>query len=259
MRFGLITPVFEGCLASLELLFKDLEQQTFKDWEWILCNNGQSNAYRDFVQEKHAMLSSIPLGVTRSPSAPVPRIEVIFSKYQPDDTTPLMIGSLSHRRNYGIEVTSSDFIFMIDADAQLVDPYMFEKIHKVLVSTGLELCIWKIRHESEGVLPLPQFPFGGIDLLNFCVSTRVAEKVGYYDHKDPDKPCNDYWFFHEALEALAGRHAFIDEILAVHNGNRRYSTVSDKVRAEEERLRYHPLHIVKTMYRRLRYHLKKAL
>lgn len=230
MKFGIITPVFEGCFDSLALLSRELFLQTYGNWDWVLCSNGPSERMEEFAAQKRKELYQRP---EKSPYLAgafpgTPTIRACHIPRELDHTFPHLIDNLAKRRNFCIHASDADYIFMIDADAKIVDNRMFEKVRDVLGTTQKDICVWKIRHETEGILPIFPPAYRRLDMLNFCVSSRVAKEIGYYNHHKLRKTSNDFWYFMDAFNEVAGDFAFIDEIFAEHNGNRTYTTANDK-------------------------------
>src|SRR5438876_878948 len=128
MKFCIITPVFDGCLPSLELLCKEITDQTYADWTWILCSNGYSAHMHRFAREKNRALPRVGL-VSRVRQWLKPRIAYVYLPYEEELDAYCLLANISKRRDYCITRVKGDYIFMIDADAKLLDRDMFKVIH----------------------------------------------------------------------------------------------------------------------------------
>jgi len=203
MKFGIITPVFDGCLGSLELLSGELRLQTHSDWVWMLCSNGRSDKLADFALRQ--------------------REQAIYLHTEREDETDAfaLLENIGKRRDFCLKTIDADYIFMIDADAKILRTDMFQRINSRLEKDPRSMCIYKIIHEV-GVLPIFPIWYGRIDMLNFCVKANLAKKVGYPRTVKPDVAGNDFWYFTRVSETSGYDYAFIDEIFCEHNGNNRY-------------------------------------
>ena len=139
--------------------------------------------------------------------------------------------NIGRRRALCIREIEADYIFMIDADAKILDKEMFQEINSELERSHKSICIYKIKHEI-GVLPIFPIGFARIDMLNFCVRADLAKKVGYPISARPETFGNDYWYFDRAYKASGGDYVFIDKIFCEHNGNSRYESLL-KLRGKE--------------------------
>ena len=209
MRFSIITPVFDPCLESLELLYKDLSSQTYGDWVWMLCSNSFSEKMQRFVTSKKSLGEN--------------RVTYFSTGYAEETNKYSRLANIGERRNFCIEKADSDYLFMIDADAKILDADAFRVINHALSLDPRSICLYKIMHEV-GVLPIFPITYLRIDLLNFCVKTSLAKKVGYPTKINYQIPPNDWRFFGKAYDACKGDYLFIDKVLFEHNGNNRYST-----------------------------------
>jgi hypothetical protein len=221
MKFGIITPVFDGCLESLELVFQDIIHQTYTDWVWVLCSNGYSKKISGFVNEKNKLLNR-ELSITGKLLMIFDqRIIYLYTGYKELPDGQAILANVGKRRDYCIRKIRSDYIFMIDADAKLTDNDMFSTINAELLRCQKDLCIYKITHDV-GMLPVFPIGYGRIDMLNYCVRTSLAQKVGYPTTVNPGQPGNDYWFFNRIYTETNGDYLFIDRVFGQHNGNNTY-------------------------------------
>ena len=161
MRFSIITPVFDGCLESLELLYQDLSGQTHKDWIWMLCSDGFSEKMQSFVNAKKNLDEN--------------RIIYIDTKYRQETNIYCRLADIGKRRNLCIKKANSDYVFMMDADAKILDVDAFRVIDHALCLNPRSICLYKIVHE-RGSLPIFPITFQRVDLLNYCVKTSLAKK-----------------------------------------------------------------------------------
>jgi hypothetical protein len=225
VKFGIITPVFDGCLTSLELLFQDVNSQTHTNWAWIICSNGYSEKIAAFAREKNQLLSRYNRNVAwRLGNFLMPRLTYLHLPYQETPDPRSLLRDLGRRRDYCIGKIHADYLFMFDADAKLLDSDMFRIIDEKLGRSPKDLCVYRILHDV-GILPVFPIQYGRIDMLNFCVKARLAKEIGYPTDLSPDGMCNDYRYFDRALNR-AGDYLFIDQIFGHHNGNNNNSYIN---------------------------------
>lgn len=213
MRLGIITPVFDGCVESLELLYKDLELQKHEDWVWVLCGNKFSENLSRFVNSK------------KNPNGKYQIIYLCIG-YEDEKNVYSMIANIGKRRDFCIKYIDADYIFMFDADAKILDRRMFEIINSELEKNPRSIYMYKVIHAQAGLLPIFPVTPGRIDLLNFCVKASLAKKVGYPTDVDFQIPWNDFRFFSRIYKTCGGDYTLVDKIFCQHNGNNRYETVS---------------------------------
>lgn len=228
MKFGIITPVFDGCIESLDLLHRELMEQTHTDWVWMLCSNGRSERIAHFVKEKN----NIEVRGVRSVLKGKRRLFYLNIPIETEENAFGLLLNISKRRNLCIQEIQSDYIFMIDADAKILNKDMFKIINSELELNPKNICIYKIIHEI-GILPIFPISYARIDMLNFCVKTSLAKRIGYPASVNPVAPGNDFWFFHHASEASDNDYLFIDMIFCEHNGNNRYDNLLKKLGGAE--------------------------
>ena len=136
-----------------------------------------------------------------------------------------ILANLGKRRNYCIQNLETDYVFLMDADAKILDSHMFEIVKSELEAARQDICIYKIKF-SEGIKELPVFPirYGTIDTLNYCISTKLAKNVGYPTtvKRNTDEYGNDFWFFNNCLNAANGDYIFLDKVFGQYNGNNTY-------------------------------------
>lgn len=210
MKFGLITPVFDGCLESLQLLYEDLRLQTHTDWVWMMCSNGYSTKLAEFARD-----------VSTSHGT---NIVYVYVEHEQEKDAYDILASVCKRRDFSIRQINCDYIFLIDADAKILDPKMFEIINAELQSANKKLCVYDIVH---GGRRLPIFPirFGRIDTLNYCVEASLAKRIGYPTKVRSILTGNDFRFFDQLRKAAGGDYLYLNRVFCQHNGNNRYESL----------------------------------
>jgi hypothetical protein len=218
MRFGLITPVFDGCIDSLELLYRDIAEQTHANWVWVLCGNKFSEKVSSFAKGKQKLDER-------------GRIVYLIANLKDEKNVYSIIANIGKRRDICVKRMNVDYFLMVNADSKFLDKGMLSKVSAKLEEQPKNLCVYKTIFRGE---IYPKFPlekvrdFGGIDSLNFCVSSSTAKKVGYPSNADFRK-FNDERFFNRVFKECSGDYCFIDEVFGEFNGNNRYKNISSKV------------------------------
>jgi photosystem II stability/assembly factor-like uncharacterized protein len=209
MKFGIITPVYDKCLESTELLYEDLKRQTHQDWTWLICSNGYSQLFQDFVEAKNK-------------SDKQKRLTYVSTNYvELQNNNFSIIANIGKRRSLCIQKIDCDYLFMFDADAKILDNKMFETINQELTRKPKKLCLYHIRHK-DSTMPLFPLDDGKLDLLNFCVRADVAKKIGYPSTVDFFIPANDYKFFVNCYKACKGDAMILGNVFCEYNGNNHY-------------------------------------
>lgn len=224
MKFGIITPVFDGCINSLELLYQDLQLQTHEDWVWMVCGNKFSELINGFVESKQ----QLPNGN---------RVKYLYIDGEDESNLYCLVANVCKRRDYCIKKIEADYLFMMDADAKILDKDMFKIIDFELSRNKKDLCIYKIEHEEDGVLPVFPVTVCRIDTLNFCVKASIAKKVGYAKKVNFQVPPNDWRFFGRIYDACQGDYLLLDNLFCLHNGNSRYRNASKVQRSQDKKKR----------------------
>lgn len=232
MKFGIITPVFDGCFESIKLLARDIELQTHNDWVWMLCSNGYSGKYSAFVEARNSVINQkrSKWARLRDKYLGEKSPQLIYRFIEPDleDGFISIFENVCKRRNYCINEIQSDYICMIDADAKILERDMFKILDNELKRNQKKnLCIYKIKHSELGELPIFPIGFAKIDLLNYCIKTSLAKELGYPTRINLEAVGNDYWFLDSALSASKGDYLFIDMVFAEHNGNSTYRSLGN--------------------------------
>ena len=209
MKFGIITPVYDQCLESTELLYEDLKQQTHEDWTWFICSNGFSKKFSDFVENKNKTDKKRHL------------VYVSTDYNELGNNCFSLIANIGKRRKLCIKKIDCDYLFMFDADAKILDKKMFEIINQELTRKPKKLCLYYIKHKL-GNMPLFPISDGKLDLLNFCIRTDLAKKIGYPNTVDFFRPANDYNFFVKSYKTCRGDAVVFNRVFCEYNGNNRY-------------------------------------
>ena len=229
LKFGIITPVFDGCLESLELLHKGLIGQTHKKWVWMLCSNGFSKKISNFVQNNNSFSGRILTYFGKDAG----RLTYSYTEYKAIKNAFDLLRNIGVRRDFCIRKINVDYIFMIDADAKILDENVFQIINTELRKNPRSIGMYKIIHKRESkILPIFPIRYGDIDMLNFCVKASLAKTIGYPTSINKKFPGNDYWYFKRAYESSGEDYTFIDKILFEHNGNNKYECLLDLIAKE---------------------------
>jgi hypothetical protein len=220
VKFGIVTPVFDGCLGSLELLFRQIRRQTHGDWSWFLCSNGPSKKIARFVRNKNNTLNRR----RRTALSQSTGLVCLHTEYEEFQDAFGLLANVGKRRNHCIEKLETDYVLLIDADARIIDSRMFETINSELEARPSDICIYKIKFSEEQELPVFPIAYGTIDTLNYCVSARLAKEVGYPTtvRKNREQYGNDFWFLDRCLKESNGNYTFIDKLFGQYNGNNTY-------------------------------------
>ena len=88
-KISIITPSY-NCEKFLPETIASVTNQTFADWEWIICDDGSTDASREILAKIQD-----------------PRVKVLYSKKN--------LGA-GHARNEALKEAAGDFITFIDAD-----------------------------------------------------------------------------------------------------------------------------------------------
>ncbi|MGP8069718.1 MAG: hypothetical protein ACLP5V_07480 [Candidatus Bathyarchaeia archaeon] len=222
-HFGIVTPAFDAALPSLNLLWRDLQSQSHSDWTWMICSNGYSKEISNFVRRKNRLFNSSR--------------QVVYNYIQPEPTNDpeSLLANIGKRRDFCIDALDADYIFTIDADAKVLDRWMFSVIDSELSRTKKKICIYKILDDLSPSKVLPIFPitFARIDALNFCVDAKVARQVRYPIDVGPTLFGNEFRYLYRAYQACNRDYLFINRIFAEWNGNPSYDNLL-RLRARQQ-------------------------
>jgi hypothetical protein len=229
LKFGIITPVFDGSIESLDLLHKEMMGQTHKKWIWMLCSNGYSEKISKFIRNKIGLSGRI----LRYFGKDTCRIIYSYTEYEDTKNSYDLLRNIGVRRDFCIRKIDADYIFMIDADAKILDKKTFQIINNELIKNPKSICMYKVIHKHDGKI-LPIFPtkYGNIDMLNYCVKASLAKTIGYPTSINKKYPGNDYWYFKQIQESSRDDYTLIDKILFEHNGNNKYECLLDLLAKE---------------------------
>lgn len=184
----------------------------------MLCSNGYSEKICQFIDKKNHILSKS----RRNSTLESPSMVYLHTEYEEVHDGFSVLANVCKRRDYCISMLESDYVLIIDADAKILDSQMFAIISSELEATPSEICIYKIKYSRKCTLPTFPIRYGTIDTLNFCISTKLAKKVGYPTTINTEQYGNDYWFIDRCLNAVNGEYVFIDRLFGRYNGNAIY-------------------------------------
>lgn len=129
-RIGLtiVIPVYNGA-NYIQSCLKNLEAQTYHDWEAIFVNDGSTDDTKE-VLECYAV--------------PYEKCRVIHKKN----------GGTAQTRNAGLDVASGKYITFLDVDDEL-DPHMYEILVRMMEESGADLgvCSYYFKVERDGDEP----------------------------------------------------------------------------------------------------------
>jgi glycosyltransferase involved in cell wall biosynthesis len=213
--FCVITPVFDGCCKAASLLIHSLQHQSYTNFKHILISNGASPLIKDLVEQTNDS-------------------RVIYNE-QPHEKTCFainLIENLGKRRNYCIKNITADRYFFFDADLAITNQDFFNQIDTMHHKANVIVSKVEFAGTEFPITPIKQ---GNIDLANYCISKKVAEKYDYptkYD--DVNNVGFDWRFFnliqHEGLY-------FSNILYAIKNGNNDYRTMTNIFIATRHRIK----------------------
>jgi hypothetical protein len=210
MKFALITPIFDGCINSLELLYNNIATQTHEDWLWILVGNQFSTKMLNYTRSKQKLDGKN-------------RISYHIANLKDEKNRFSLIANIGQRRDLCIRYINADYFIMLNADSK-INKEMLTTINNQLEKTKDDLCIYKTISDHGITFPKRPFEYKGIDSLNYCISAKIAKKVGYPKNAN-FRQLNDWRFFLRVYRKCKGQYSFIDKILGEYNANNRYKTV----------------------------------
>ena len=149
----------------------------------MICSNGFSEKLLAFVLRGNKYLEScghFPKDTFHFFSRSKDRKKLLYlhTEFEGCNNTVELLANIAKRRNLCIDMTSADYVFMLDADAKLLDVKMFKEINRELEKTHRAMRMYKTLHEI-GVLPVFPIGYARIDQLNFSVKAELAKKVRY--------------------------------------------------------------------------------
>lgn len=126
-RLTIVIPVYNGA-AYIESCLKNLEQQTFRDWEAIFVNDGSTDDTKEALERY---------------IAPHEKCHVIHKSN----------GGTAHTRNTGLDATNSPYVTFMDVDDEL-DPLMYETLVRLMDTTGADMGVcgyyFKVERDKDG-------------------------------------------------------------------------------------------------------------
>ena len=155
VKISIIMPVYNA-EAHLAEAIGSVTSQTFEDFELICIDDGSADASAEILDEFSARDS---------------RIKVISQDNNGAGFT----------RNRGIESSSGDYIFFMDADDYIV-PEFLESVYANITSNDSDIATFKIGNIENGkkVKRWPYFPFdnvfGDVDFDDFTFSYKSVKR-----------------------------------------------------------------------------------
>jgi len=181
----------------------------------MLCSNGYSKKISTFVRRKNHVFNR--------------GRQIVYNYIDPEPTNDLksLLANIGKRRDFCLDALDADYIFTIDADAKILDRWMFSVIDGELLRAKKKICIYKILSDQSPSKVLPIFPitFARIDALNFCVDAKLAKQIRYPTTVSPTLFGNEFRYLYRAYQACNRDYLFINRIFAEWNGNRRYENL----------------------------------
>jgi len=195
----------------------------------MICSNGFSEKLLAFVLRGNKYLEScghFPKDTFHFFSRSKDRKKLLYlhTEFEVCNNTLELLANIAKRRNLCIDMTSADYVFMLDADAKLLDVKMFKEINRKLEKTHRAMRMYKTLHEI-GVLPVFPIGYARIDQLNLCVKAELAKKVRYPTTVDKAQIGNDFYYYVRVSTMCHDDYSFINKIFAQHNGNNRYENI----------------------------------
>lgn len=217
----LLTLVFDEAIPSLKLLAKELFQQTYHDWCWILCSNGPSEKLAKFVETLQD-----------------PRVHLLIYPFEVTDSSEKLMENIWRRRDYCLKKSTADLIVMLDADIKILrDDYLMQLAQP---QSKADLLVYPIIH-TNNILPKLPIQYGCIDMGNYCFHRKLTAQ-GYpctidweAIRKGKNFEYKDYHFFKQMLAENNHRFYFIhSEPMLEWNGNASYVNLCKTISTDEE-------------------------
>jgi len=202
--FCIITPIFDDALRAANLLIKDLDRQTYKDFVHVLVSNGHSHKIQANLAKRE-------------------RVQYIELPYENTIEIFDLVSNLGRRRNYCIKNIKADRYFFFDADLLLTDDTFLEKVNAV--HDKADVIISKViisKNENHTYILPTGTRKGQIDIANYSFSKAIAEKYDYPTLCDADI-ANDFRFYDKIRNES---HHYLDVVYAIKDGRKVYETVS---------------------------------
>jgi glycosyltransferase involved in cell wall biosynthesis len=151
-RVTIITPTYKR-LPLLREAVRSIQGQTYRDWEHLIVADGHDVEVEDFVSQ------------------------LKDDRIQYHNTRPMQIMG-NYQRNYALRFATGEYLLYLDDD-NVIYPDCLSSMVAGFVDDDIGYVIAPIRYgDSDNILkPTPPFRFGEIDLLNFMVRRRLAERA----------------------------------------------------------------------------------
>ena len=206
----LVTPIFDGASKAIELLCKEIQEQTEQDYIHVMISNGESPVCKDFI-------SSLP---ERFIYCETPKKQLANPKQ--------LLIDLGHRRNFVFKNFDAQRYICIDADLKITDKDYFKylRLHHNQAEILVIKAINPTPTSNQGYLPRFPLTKGRIDLSNFSFTKNIARKYSYPTDFDLFEGfANDWRFF----KLFYNQHTikYLPKICAIVSGNACYKRMSD--------------------------------
>ncbi|MGL4990802.1 MAG: glycosyltransferase family 2 protein [Sarcina sp.] len=182
MKLSIIVPVYNGEMY-IENLIKNILQQSYKDFELILINDGS----KDNTKEVCDNIKDLD-----------PRIKIIHKENE----------GVSATRNRGIDISSGEYITFLDCDDRIDFSMYTDMINKIKENNrDLVMCSYRIEydtHSDDKVFPWNDREFIGDEIVNKISINMMAST------EEDGKVC-------DAIMGSTCRCVFKKDIIDKHN------------------------------------------
>jgi hypothetical protein len=202
-----ITPVFDECLESFQVLVKDIQQQTFNDFIHVSISDGKSTLIENFIS---SLKDDKFIYVETPPTNPHDRESRFYS--------------IMSRRNYGLQNFEAIRYVFLDADLKICATDYFQTLYEAHQKHSNKILITKL-NVGVGVF-FPKFPIkcGGINISNYCFTAEMA-RLGYPTDLDRRLPyANDFRFF-KKIEPFG--YVLLKFVSGIKDGNKKYKNLCE--------------------------------
>lgn len=199
--FCIITPVFDDAYRSVNMLIKEMQYQTYGDFQHVMISNGPSPKVKAII-EKHKDERFV---YEELPFVKTPEI-------------PDLLANISKRRRFCLNKYEAGRYFFFDADLLIATNEFFESIKNI----NTDVIISKVQFSKKRILPQafsPLYKFGEIDISNYSFSNKVARKYEYPENRDGG---DAYRFY---LSFSSEQQYFNDCVYAIKNGRLTYKNI----------------------------------
>jgi hypothetical protein len=184
-KFSIIATDYEGHVprAAMARGLDSLRQQTFRDFEVIICHDGPKSV----PYEEEVSLAGLP------------NLKIV--------NTPEWMGDWGHHsREFAMPLASGEYLVNFNID-NILYPHALERISQKIDETESPIVIFSIYHHK--IHPNALVPFSGIppvlfnvDALQAVIRKDIWESVGYwYRYEDIsdgmiiERICNEHGYF----------------------------------------------------------------